>query len=120
MLSPKVVQVLFTAVAVLFTFTLLNHTLSSDESDDYTGFDGSAAPPPAAKPYGGASSFISHVTEKVSPWLGGNSLSQHIQKNEQMYNEMLEQRKELYKDYDKTPDPLNKDLYVNTHTWWQH
>lgn len=109
MLSPRVVQVLFTAVSLLFAFTLLNRTLSSDESDDYARFDGSEPSPSPPKPYSG-SSFISHVTEKVSPWLGGNSLSQHIQQNEEMYNEMLEQRKELYKDYDKTPDPNNKDL----------
>ena len=114
MLSPRVVQTLFTVVALLFAFTLLNQALNSDDSEDYGSFNtGSPGSVPVPKPYSGGNSIISHVTEKVSPWLGGgNSISQHIKKNEEMYNEMLEQRKELYKDYDKTPDPANKELYV--------
>lgn len=111
MLSPRIVQTLFTAVALLFAFTLLNRALTSDDGEKYGTYEATDLDTPKAQPYSQGSSFITHVTEKVSPWLpGGNSLGQHIKKNEVMYNEMLEQRKELYKDYEKTPDPVNKNL----------
>lgn len=115
MLSPRIVQLLFTVVALSFAFTLLNRALAPDDESFGTSDDNEAFSPPRPNPYPQGASFLSHVTEKVSPWLGGgggNSLAQHIKDNEAAYDEMKEQRKDLYKLYDLLPDPSNKDLYV--------
>jgi hypothetical protein len=117
MLSPRLVQALFTAVALVFSLTLISRALTGEEAD-YSAHDGAVtgqAQTPKAASYLSGSGLIASVSEKVSPWLGGNSMARHIRENELAYAEMLQQRKEMYKDYAKLPDPTAKSLYDYTY-----
>ena len=52
------------------------------------------------------------MTDKVETWLSAGGSRQLIERNEEIYSEMLEQRKGLLKDFEKVRDQGKDDLYV--------